>query len=430
MQFWFIRHENQIFRYHSVDNIPETDDYELDNSINETFIDNLSYYLYNDSLSEEYIFDRTDVKMIFILLYTLVFVCCLFGNLVVILVLRFSRRLRNITNFFLANLAIADFCVGIFCVYQTLINYLMNSWRLGNFLCKVYAFVHALSYTASVLILMVVCIERYLATVHPMKCKSLLTKSRLRAVISIVWIIAALYASPRFIYFETIVNELDDGSVDIICAPNMKKYKKHVIDALNFIFLYLLPLVLMSYLYTKIAIHLWKSSAVLGRPGLVAETKDGRVQHIHTSYKNALRARRGVIRMLIAVVVLFALCNLPQQVRIIWLHWDPNYDRTSNFATLLTVSTFLISYMNCCLNPLLYAFLSRNFREGMREIPCFKGKRDRTAGRLAITGCASGETTKQENGTNGNQLPQSLLVRLSSIQESPSTTHDIPERNT
>ncbi|XP_047364034.1 trissin receptor isoform X1 [Vespa velutina] len=396
---------------------PETSDYELNNSYNGTFIDNQSYYQlsYNDSLSEDYIFDRTDVKVIFILLYTIVFICCIFGNLMVILVVTFSRRLPNITNFFLANLAVADFCVGIFCVYQTLINYLMNSWRLGNFLCKVYMFVHALSYTASILILMVVCIERYLATVHPMKCKSMLTTSRLRAVIGIVWIIAALYAAPRFIYFETISNELSDGNVDIICGPNMKKYKKHVLDAFNFIFLYLLPLALMSYLYTKIAVRLWRSGAALGRPGLVAETRNGRIQHIHTSCRKVLRTRRGVIRMLIAVVVFFALCNLPQQVRIIWLHWGPYYDRTSNFTTLLTVSTFLISYTNCCLNPFLYAFLSRNFREGMREIPCCKG-RDRTAGGLGVTGCTSGEITRQENGTNGNLFPHSLLVRLSSIQ--------------
>jgi hypothetical protein len=48
------------------------------------------------------------------------------GNLLVILVVTLSRRLRSITNFFLANLAVADFCVGIFCVYQNLSSYLID----------------------------------------------------------------------------------------------------------------------------------------------------------------------------------------------------------------------------------------------------------------------------------------------------------------
>lgn len=50
------------------------------------------------------------------------------GNLLVILVVLVSRRLKTITNFFLANLAVADFCIGIFCVYQNLSVYLIKRW--------------------------------------------------------------------------------------------------------------------------------------------------------------------------------------------------------------------------------------------------------------------------------------------------------------
>ena len=217
----------------------------------------------------------------------------------VILVVMFSRRMRSITNFFLANLAVADLCVGIFCIYQTLTNYLMNSWQLGNLLCKVYMFVQSLSYTASIMILVVVCIERYLAIVHPIKCRSILTRTRLRIVIGIVWLLAGVYASPRFIYVETINHQLDTGDIDVICIVNFKRHNKIVLDAVNLIFLYLFPLFLLCCLYTRIAVGLWKSSATLGGPGLLARTRNPRVHHIHTSSKNVLRARRGVIRCVI-----------------------------------------------------------------------------------------------------------------------------------
>lgn len=54
------------------------------------------------------------------------------GNLLVILVVTMSRRLRSITNFFLANLAVADFCVGVFCVIQNLSIYLIDRWVSFN----------------------------------------------------------------------------------------------------------------------------------------------------------------------------------------------------------------------------------------------------------------------------------------------------------
>jgi hypothetical protein len=45
-------------------------------------------------------------------------------------------------------------------------------------------------------------------------------------------------------------------------------------------------------------------------------------QHISThSTNNVLRARRGVVRMLIVVVLAFALCNLPLHARKMWQYW-------------------------------------------------------------------------------------------------------------
>lgn len=54
------------------------------------------------------------------------------------------------------------------------------SWVLGEFLCKMYQFVHSLSYTASIFILVVICMERYFAIIHPITCKQILTSTRLR----------------------------------------------------------------------------------------------------------------------------------------------------------------------------------------------------------------------------------------------------------
>lgn len=50
-------------------------------------------------------------------------------------------------------------------------------------------------------------------------------------------------------------------------------------------------------------------------------------QHPNSS-QNVLRARRGVIRMLIVVVLTFALCNLPFHARKMWQYWSTGYVQT------------------------------------------------------------------------------------------------------
>ncbi|XP_068620815.1 trissin receptor [Battus philenor] len=349
----------------------------------------------NDSQSlladDEYIFDRTDVRAIFITLYTIVFCCCFFGNLLVILVVTLSRRLRSITNFFLANLAVADLCVGVFCVFQNLTIYLIPSWVFGDFLCKMYQFVHSLSYTASIFILVVICTERYFAIIHPITCKQILTSTRLRLVILGVWITSAAYSAPKFIWVETITNNLGDGHTETICIQHRMKYNSEIFDMVNFGLLYVIPLCVMTVLYTRIAVGLWQSSHGLQQMGHMqccntqkqvtpttskcdSMKKSSQNQETRNCYhlshlsRNVLRARRGVVRMLIVVVLTFAVCNLPFHARKMWQYWSSGYQGTSDFSALLTPLTFLITYFNSGINPLLYAFLSKNFRKGMREL--------------------------------------------------------------
>ncbi|KAJ2953628.1 hypothetical protein O0L34_g1232 [Tuta absoluta] len=401
----------------SVFEVNRTDSSEVDSGFNVSKT-NISSYLIQD---DEYIFDRTDVRAIFITLYTIVFCCCFFGNLLVILVVTLSRRLRSITNFFLANLAVADLCVGVFCVFQNLTIYLIPSWVFGDFLCKMYQFVHSLSYTASIFILVVICTERYFAIIHPITCKQILTSTRLRMVILGVWITSAAYSAPKFILVGTITNNLGDGHMETICIQHRMKYNSEIFDMVNFGLLYVTPLCVMTVLYTRIAVGLWQSSHGLQHLGRVqccasqcpkiekpsttpdnfepqrtfignSEAKvllpqkststnvtksvqkkscrnvEHNCHHLSHLSRNVLRARRGVVRMLIVVVLTFAVCNLPFHARKMWQYWSSGYQGTSDFSALLTPLTFLITYFNSGINPLLYAFLSKNFRKGMREL--------------------------------------------------------------
>jgi trissin receptor len=49
---------------------------------------------------------------------------CVTGNFLVILVVQCDRQVESKTNFLLGQLALADLCVGVFCVMQSFMAYL------------------------------------------------------------------------------------------------------------------------------------------------------------------------------------------------------------------------------------------------------------------------------------------------------------------
>lgn len=92
-----------------------------------------------------------------------------------------------------------------------------------------------------------------------------------------------------------------------------------------------------------------------------------------------IRTWRKVIKLLVAVVLCFALCNLPLHFRKMLSYYYNGYSSISDYALLATPITNLLTYLNSALNPLLYSFMSHNFRLCVRDVlACrytLKGKR-------------------------------------------------------
>jgi len=101
---------------------------------------------------------------------------------------------------------------------------------------------------------------------------------------------------------------------------------------------------------------------------------------------NPLRSRRKVIRLLIAFVVTFAVCMLPNHVWLLWQSWADMYQQYESqsyqqyeynsyeqymYMYVPPVMTLLF-YVNSCLNPFLYALISDKFRSAVSEVDCLR----------------------------------------------------------
>jgi len=120
---------------------------------------------------------------------------------------------------------------------------------------------------------------------------------------------------------------------------------------------------------------------LLRRHGAVGGGTGGQRATYGSGSSETARARRRVTRLVVVVVAVFGACWLP--IHIVFI---VQYFHTANDESMIT-HTFIVirlaanclAYANSCLNPILYAFLSDNFRSGLVRLCCRGDVRHRNA---------------------------------------------------
>ncbi|CAL8275488.1 unnamed protein product [Arctogadus glacialis] len=96
-----------------------------------------------------------------ILLYALIFVLSVAGNLLIIVVLAMNKRMRTVTNCFLLSLALSDLMMALFCMPFTLIPNIMEDFIFGAAMCKIVAYFMEMSLTLNTIVVSVMNISRH-----------------------------------------------------------------------------------------------------------------------------------------------------------------------------------------------------------------------------------------------------------------------------
>lgn len=87
------------------------------------------------TMLNNYIYPQT-YEWVLIGTHTVVFVVGLVGNALVCIAVYRNHTMRTVTNYFIVNLAVADFMVILFCLPPTVLWDVTETWFLGNVLCK------------------------------------------------------------------------------------------------------------------------------------------------------------------------------------------------------------------------------------------------------------------------------------------------------
>lgn len=115
------------------------------------------------------------IPMIFGSLFSLTFIFGIFTNFLVVIVFIFKSELRQYTNYFFANLSIADILVLIVCIPVALSDcFSPDIWPLGGFYCRMYYFIESCVTSVSSLTIILISLERFFAISKPLSVNKLI----------------------------------------------------------------------------------------------------------------------------------------------------------------------------------------------------------------------------------------------------------------
>ena len=293
------------------------------------------------------------VSIIVPIIFGSIVICGFIGNLLVIIVVVCNKQMRNTTNLLIINLAVADLFFIIICVPFTGMSYAMHWWPLGSVFCKIYQYAINVTAYASVYTLVLMSLDRYLAVVHPISSMTKRTERNAYIIIVISWAVICSVNIPVVFEYD-VVGYQHNGENRSACIPlNIYHYEAlgQIFYGCFFAFAYVLPLTLVCILY-----------------GLMLKRLLYGVVPGGNQSAESMRSKRRVTRMVVIVVLIFALCWLPLQI-IFMVQYFGTYPDTVAFLAIQIASNCLM-YTNSCVNPFLYAFLSDNFRKSFMKLLC------------------------------------------------------------
>lgn len=293
---------------------------------------------------------NTIITMITMILYSLVCIIGLFGNtLVIYVVLRFSK-MQTVTNIYILNLAIADECflIGIpFLLYTMQI----GSWQFNEYACKAYMVSTSITQFTSSIFLLIMSADRYIAVCHPISSPRYRTPLVSKMVSGFAWLTSALLMLPVILFANTVQNgEHVSCNIKWPEAQNTQSGTTFILYSLALGFA--TPLIFILGFYCLV------------------------IRKLHTvgpkhKSKEKKRSHRKVTKLVLTVITVYILCWLPYWISQVALITSSPGKCASRLEITIFLLVGCLGYSNSAMNPILYAFLSDNFKKSfMKACTC------------------------------------------------------------
>ncbi|KAM3874482.1 prolactin-releasing peptide receptor-like [Diretmus argenteus] len=290
-------------------------------------------------------------KPLIIPCYVLVVAVGLFGNYLLLYVICQTRKMHNVTNFFIGNLAFSDMLMCVTCVPFTLA-YAFNphGWVFGRLMCYLVFLIQPVTVYVSVFTLTAIAVDRYYATVHPLKKRTSVTTCV--SVLTGIWLLSCGLVAPAVAHTYHV--EFKEEGFTICEEFWLGQEKERRVYAYSTLLVtYVLPLSAVCVSYLCISVKLRNCVAPGHRTRVQAEAQQAR--------------KRKIFRLVALSVAAFAVCWLPIHVFNVLRDIDIHLINKRHFL-LIQLLCHLCAMSSSCCNPFLYAWLHDRFRAELRKM--------------------------------------------------------------
>ena len=281
------------------------------------------------------------------IIFSIVVLLGILGNLLVCYVIFSKPQLRTVTNLLLLNLSIADISFLLVCGSFTVVHYALTVWPFGDVLCRIIQYLLYVTCYVTMYTLVAVSFVRCITIVYGPHAFFIRSKQNVGRLITAIWVIFLVAKIPILVVHGVSHNEATNRTECIISGR--KDAQK--LFATFFVFAYALPLFIICTMYAMAVCHLRRHRTLMHSFDGSNNHRPGRARH--------------VTKVVTLVVMVFAICWLPLHIHLLVAYYG-SIPRSPIYQIFLLV-WHCLSYTNSLLNPIIYNVFSKEFRTSFIE---------------------------------------------------------------
>uniref|UniRef100_A0A3Q0T728 Type II GnRH receptor n=1 Tax=Amphilophus citrinellus TaxID=61819 RepID=A0A3Q0T728_AMPCI len=274
-------------------------------------------------------------------------------NLAVLWAASSGGKRKSHVRILIMNLTVADLLVTFIVMPVDAVWNITVQWQAGDIACRLLMFMKLVAMYSCAFVTVVISLDRQSAILNPLGISEAKRKSKI--MLTVAWTMSVILSLPQMFIFHNVTITVPENFTQCTTHGSfVQRWQETLYNMFTFVCLFLLPLAIMIFCYTRILVEI-----------SIRMCKDFYV-HLRRSHNNIPKARMRTLKMSIVIVTSFIICWTPYYLLGLW-YWLFPEKMEETVSHSLTHMLFIFGLFNACLDPITYGLFTIHFHKGMRR---------------------------------------------------------------